>query len=78
MIKICKEHLDSVKPYNIRIILTITTVFMTLGFLLLEAYRLIILRYAIIVAMIIAIIIAIIISPKKIYSTISDLINIRK
>lgn len=48
MIRVCREHLEGIKVYDIKILLGITVLFMTVGFLFLFTYQNIIFRYAII------------------------------
>ena len=48
MRKICKDYINNRQPYNIKILFTITIIFMILGFVILFLYNYRILRYGII------------------------------
>ena len=57
MNKVCDEFCDGVRPYDLKTILTISTLFVLLGFILLFTYKHIILRYSVIVILFMIIVI---------------------
>lgn len=74
MRKICKQYIDDLRPYNVKIILEISIFTLVTGFALLFTYNMPILRYSLIA---IALII-VIIMRKKIILEAKKIMNIRK
>ena len=74
MRKICREQLNNEQPYQLRIYLTITGLFLAAGFVFMASYKNIIIRYSIlgIVFLVIAIF------YKKIIVTIKNMIHLNK
>lgn len=57
MRKICREYLNGVEAYNLRILLLVTGIFVSVGMLFMATYRHMIIRYGLLVLCIIAVII---------------------
>lgn len=74
MHKICKKNLDNRQPYKLSTLLTITLVFIGIGFGLLFTYNYMVVRYAFVAI----IILAIIIKRKLIIRTVKNLISLKK
>lgn len=74
MNKVCDHFCGSIRPYNTKVLLGISVVFVFIGFVFLMLYDHIILRYGVITA----IIIAAIILRKKILRFVNDFVKMRK
>ena len=74
MRKICNEKLEGYKVYNIKIIITISVIFMCLGFLMMTFYNHAVVRYGIVVT----IIIVFIIEREKLKKILQTFLNFRK
>lgn len=53
MRKICKEHLDNAKPYDLKKLLMISTTFLVIGFVFLFTYSNMLLRYGLVIIILI-------------------------
>lgn len=73
MNKVCDEYCGGIRPYNVKILLTITVSFMLSGFILLFTYKCVFLRYSIIAGLFILIIY----KRKKITCLLRKMIEIR-
>lgn len=74
MKRICRNYLDKAHVYDTRIILTITSVFMALGFMILCTYKIRLLRYALIFTMIFIVLL----KYRHIARILNNLIKIKK
>ena len=74
MNKICDKFIDGIRPYNTKIILMISTIFVIIGLIFLASYNNVIVRYAFIAILFIISFI----KRKFIYDTIVNLIKIKK
>lgn len=74
MRRICKQYLDNVKPYSLKLIVTIGVVSLVLGFGFMATYTNIIVRYCLIVALVIIAIVM----RKRIKKVVTLLLDIRK
>ncbi len=53
MRKICKEYLNDVRPYNLKLILAISIASLVIGFLFMMTYKVLITRYCLIAVLVI-------------------------
>lgn len=74
MTKICKKHLDGVRPYSLKILVGIAALFMAICIVLTLAYNYVWLRYGIILA----VVLACIIERKRIVSVLTSVLKIKK
>ena len=71
---ICKDKLDNNQPYELRIIIMISLLFMAVGFVFLLTYKCFIARYL----LLLCIVLGIVIKRKVIISIIKEMINMKK
>ena len=74
MRKVCRENCDNVQPYDIKKLLLITILFLTIGFMLLFLYKYTILRYLVIVIFLLSLFL----KRKYLLEQIKYLINTKK
>ncbi|MEE0779398.1 MAG: oligosaccharide flippase family protein [Massilimicrobiota sp.] len=74
MNKVCDEYLEGVRPYNKKIMITLSVLFLMLGFVFLFTYQNIILRYV----LILMILIIFVLNYKKIIKIFKYMVNLKK